>query len=73
MGIFDKFFKGSIQKKESPTVMINRLEAYMGKSARRYKDYAKEGYQDNAIVHRCVKLIADSASAVKIKVFDGDI
>ena len=73
MGIFDKFFKGSIQKKESPTVMINRLEAYMGKSTRRYKDYAKEGYQDNAIVHRCVKLIADSASAVRLKVFDGDI
>jgi len=73
MGIFDKFFKGSIQKKESPTVMINRLEAYMGKSTRRYKDYAKEGYQDNAIVHRCVKLISDSASAVQLKVFDGDI
>ena len=73
MGIFDKFFKGSIQRKESPTVMINRLEAYMGKSTRRYKDYAKEGYQDNAIVHRCVKLIADSASAVQLKVFDGDI
>jgi|TARA_R100001463_G_scaffold55856_3_gene107668 HK97 family phage portal protein len=73
MGIFDKFFKGSIQKKESPTVMINRLEAYMGKSTRKYKEYAKEGYQDNAIVHRCVKLISDSASAVKIKVFDGDI
>ncbi len=73
MGIFDKFFKGSIQRKESPTVMINRLEAYMGKSTRRYKDYAKEGYQDNAIVHRCVKLIADSASAVQLKVFDGDV
>ncbi len=73
MGIFDKFFKGSIQKKESPTVMINRLEAYMGKSTRKYKEYAKEGYQDNAIVHRCVKLISDSASAVKLKVFDGDI
>lgn len=73
MGIFDKFFKGKIQKKESPTVMINRLEAYMGKSTRKYKEYAKEGYQDNAIVHRCVKLISDSASAVKLKVFDGDI
>ncbi len=73
MGIFDKFFKGSIQKKESPTVMINRLEAYMGKSTRKYKEYAKEGYQDNAIVHRCVKLISDSASAVKLKVFDGNI
>ena len=73
MGIFDKFFKGSIQKKESPTVMINRLEAYMGKSTRKYKEYAKEGYQDNAIVHRCIKLISDSASAVKLKVLDGDI
>ena len=73
MGILDKFFKKPISKKESPTVMINRLEAYMGKSTRKYKDYAREGYQDNAIVHRCVKLISDSASAVKLKVFDGDI
>lgn len=73
MGILDKFFKKPIEKKESPTVMINRLEAYMGKSNMKYKDFAKEGYQDNAIVHRCVKLISDSASAVKLKVFDGDI
>ncbi len=73
MGILDKFFKKPIEKKESPTVMINRLEAYMGKSNMKYKDFAKEGYQDNAIVHRCVKLISDSASAVTLKVFDGDI
>ena len=73
MGILDKFFKKPIEKKESPTVMINRLEAYMGKSNMKYKDFAKEGYQDNAIVHRCVKLISDSASAVKLKVFDGEI
>ena len=72
MGIFDKFFNKPISKKDAPTVMINRLEAYMGKSVRKYKDYAREGFQDNAIVHRCVKLIADSASAVKIKVFDGE-
>ena len=76
MGIFDRFLKVKekpIQKKQAPTVMINRLESYMGKSSRKYKEYAKEGYQDNAIVHRCVKLISDSASAVKLQVFDGDI
>ena len=76
MGIFDKFFKtdnSTIQKKESPKVMINKLSAYSTNSSRRYKDYAKDGYQDNAIVHRCIQLIANSASAVDLCVYDDDI
>jgi len=73
MGIFDKFFKDKLQKKESPTVIMNRIEAYMGKSTRRFREFAKEGYQDNAIVHRSVKLIADSTSAVKLRLYDDDV
>ena len=76
MGIFDKFFKKEIQqvtqRKEAPKVMFNKLNAYASKSNRKYKDYAKEGYEENAIVHRCIQLIANSASAVKIDIYDGD-
>ena len=64
MGILDKFFKTEekkIEKKESPKVMINKLSAYSTRSSRRYKDYAKDGYQENAIVHRCIQLISNSA------------
>ena len=76
MGIFDKFFKKEVQqvtqRKEAPKVMFNKLNAYASKSNRKYKDYAKEGYEENAIVHRCIQLIANSASAVKIDIYDGD-
>ena len=75
MGIFDKFFgkeQTVKQTKEAPRVMINRLNAYSSTSNRKYKEYAKDGYQDNAIVHRCIQLIANSASAVKIDIFSGD-
>ncbi len=75
MGLFDKFFgkqQSVRQTKEAPRVMINRLNAYSSTTNRKYKEYAKEGYQDNAIVHRCIQLIANSASAVKIDVFSGD-
>ena len=75
MGLFDRFFKQEekpTEKKEAPKVMFNKLNAYSSKTNRRYKDYAKDGYQENAIVHRCIQLISNSASAVKIDVFSGD-
>ena len=75
MGLFDRFFKQEekpIEKKEAPKVMFNKLNAYSSKTNRRYKDYAKDGYQENAIVHRCIQLISNSASAVKIDVFSGE-
>ncbi len=75
MGLFDKFFKAEekpTQKKEAPKVMFNKLDAYSSKTNRRYKDYAKDGYQENAIVHRCVQLISNSASAVDLCVYSGD-
>ena len=75
MGLFDRFFKTEEkprQRKEAPKVMFNKLDAYSSKTNRRYKDYAKDGYQENAIVHRCVQLISNSASAVDLCVYSGD-
>ena len=74
MGLFDRFRKQTeqMQTKEAPRVMFNKIQAYQGKNTRKYKDYAKEGYQENAIVYKCVSMIANNASAVKIKVFAGD-
>ena len=37
-----------------------------------YSDLAKEGYQENAIVYRCVNEIANGASAVKFNLMRGD-
>lgn len=74
MGLFDRFKKQTeqIQRKEAPRVLFNKIQAYQGKNNRKYKDYAKEGYQENAIVYKCVSMIANNASAVKIKVFAGE-
>tara|TARA_R100000655_G_scaffold110046_1_gene167172 strand:- start:83 stop:2290 length:2208 start_codon:yes stop_codon:yes gene_type:complete len=74
MGLFDRFRKQTeqIQTKEAPRVLFNKIQAYQGKNNRKYKDYAKEGYQENAIVYKCVSMIANNASAVNIKVFAGE-
>lgn len=37
-----------------------------------YSDLAKEGYQENAIVYRCVNEISNGASAVKFNLMRGD-
>lgn len=37
-----------------------------------YSDLAKDGYEENAIVFRCVNEIANGASAVKFNIFRGD-
>lgn len=72
--MFD-FFKSKekvAEKKEAPKVVINKLTAVSEKHNRKYRDYAREGYQENAIVHRCIQLIANSASAVKLCLYSGD-
>tara|TARA_R100001463_G_scaffold24504_5_gene58328 strand:- start:2178 stop:4337 length:2160 start_codon:yes stop_codon:yes gene_type:complete len=75
MGIFDRlgnFFRNTTETKEAPTVMYNSVgSGYSRKD--RYDDYAREGYQQNAIVYRCVNEIAQGASSVHFKLFDGDI
>ena len=74
MGLFDRFKKQTeqIQTKEAPRVLFNKVQAYQGKGIRKYQEQAQQGYQSNAIVYKSVSMIANNASAVKIKVFAGD-
>ena len=76
MGLFDKLFKQQedvkLEQKQAPTVMINKMSPYSAHSNKDYKTLSKEGYQDNAIVHRCVQLISNSASAVELCVYQGE-
>tara|TARA_R110000796_G_scaffold250849_1_gene380982 strand:- start:3019 stop:5079 length:2061 start_codon:yes stop_codon:yes gene_type:complete len=75
MGLFDRF-KGvqnqKIHRKEAPKVIINKINAYDGKTIRKYKEYAQDGYQENAIVYKCISMIANNGSSVKMKVYSGD-
>ncbi len=75
MGLFDKFKneeKSDLNIKEAPKVIINKINAYESKTLRKYKQYATDGYQENAIVYKCISMIANNASSVKINLFSGD-
>ena len=73
MGLFDIFKKEQkIYRKEAPKVIINRVSAYQGKTDRKYKEHAKDGYMENSITYRCINLIANNVSATKLKVFSQD-
>ena len=74
MGMFDfitnRFRR--LEKKEAPLVMYQSGNQLMEKTYD-YKKIAKEGYQENAIVFRCVNEIAHGASAVDLCVYQGDV
>jgi len=73
MGMFDFITKRfRIEKKNAPMVMYQHGYSVEGKNYD-YNKIAKEGYQENAIVFRCVNEIAHGASAVDFCVYQGDI
>jgi HK97 family phage portal protein len=75
MGILDRigdlFIGGGGETKEAPMVMYQGVNA-APRSEYTYENLAKEGYQQNAIVYRCVNEISNGAAAVPFKVFQGD-
>lgn len=76
MGFFDNLrqaFAPRLQTKEAPKVYVqgSGLMGYSRKDT--FKDYAREGYQQNAIVYRCVNEISQGAASIPFKVFQGDI
>jgi HK97 family phage portal protein len=41
-------------------------------SGRDYTAYGREGYMSNAVVYRCVRMVADAAASVPLLLYDGD-
>ena len=60
------------EKKEAPVVMY-ATGNNIGERTYDYRKIAKEGYQENAIVFRCVNEIAHGASAIDLCVYQNDI
>jgi HK97 family phage portal protein len=58
-------------QKAGPVVMYSEVGYTSGKK-QSYADYASEGYQENAVVYRCINEISQGAASVKMEVFDGD-
>ena len=60
-----------INRKEAPIVYYNNINtSYQQKT--RYDQLSEEGYSENAIVKKCIDLIANNASRVKINLFRGE-
>ena len=78
MSIFDdikKIFSKTqtqIRKKQAPVTVYNNV-GYSTPRRDSYIDYAQEGYQENAVVYKCINEISNGASSVHLKVFDEDI
>jgi len=63
-----------LQKKESEAARVMYVQ-YMGQPVwmpRDYAAFAKEGYTQNAIVFRCIRLIAEAAKSIPLLVYKGD-
>lgn len=60
-----------ISRKEGPVIAYSNVGTQV-QPKESYADLAKEGYQENAIVYRCVNEIANGAASVKFGLFRGE-
>ena len=60
-----------LQNKEGPVIAYSNVGTQT-QPKESYNDLAREGYQENAIVYRCVNEIANGAASVKFGLFRGD-
>lgn len=74
MGWLDRF-KGALSRKDSavaPMIAMRNLGRPVWTS-RNYRAFAKEGYSQNVIAYRCIRMIAESAAAVELLAYEGDV
>ena len=67
------FSPQSFEQKEAPKVYMSGNSIYSANRRDDFKTYATEGYQQNAIVYKCVNEIANGAASIPFKVFQGDM
>ena len=77
MGVFNNIrnavFGQALQTKEAPKVYLSGTGGFTYTRKDNFKAYAREGYQQNAIVFRCVNEIANGAASIPFKVYQGDM
>ena len=71
VGFFGKQADQQIETKEAPQVLINYTSNSYSKR-QSFREIADDGYQQNAVVYRCVNEIAYGAASIDFKVFQGD-
>jgi phage portal protein BeeE len=58
------------ERKEAPVVHISGPTYTSGKKDN-FKNFAQEGYKENAIVYRCVNEVANGAASIPFCVYQG--
>ena len=71
MNVFGKIFGGKTEKKSDLGIGVAVFTGTKYKKIS-FKDLANEGYLGNAIVNRCVKVVANSVATIPFKIMDGD-
>jgi len=74
MGWMDRVGRALLGRKDSavgPMIAMRRVGQPVW-SSRNYRAFAKEGYTKNVIAYRCIRMIAESAAAVKLLAYEGD-
>ena len=74
MAFFDFLKRNNLnlEHKEAPRVHMQQTTPYHNRQDN-YKSYAKEGYQQNAVVFKCVNEISNAAASINFKVYQGDV
>ena len=74
MAFFDFLKKNNLnlEYKEAPRVHMQQTTPYHNRQDN-YRSYAKEGYQQNAVVFKCVNEISQAAASIGFKVYQGDV
>ena len=72
LDFFRKTVAMPMEFKEAPSIHVQQTTPFHNRSDN-FRSYAVEGYQQNAIVYRCVNEIAQGAASIPFKVFQGDI
>jgi HK97 family phage portal protein len=70
----DRVGRAILGRKDSavgPMVAMRRVGQPVW-SSRNYRAFAKEGYSQNVVAYRCIRMIAESAAAVKLLAYEGD-
>lgn len=74
MGWMDRIGRAFLGRKDSavgPMIAVRRVGQPVW-SSRNYRGFAKEGYSQNVIAYRCIRIIAESAAAVKLLAYEGE-
>lgn len=72
MGIMDFFRSREVKASSAGPMIVSNSAGQAQWTKRDLQLYARDGYQRNAVVYRCIRLIAESAASIPVMAMRGD-